>query len=258
MRDQRLRRWGLRGPPPARDDDAFRIVHTGTCTPTWRCAIAACDGCSEAACCDVDILPRSHVYLLEALDRLRAADARAASRVEVHLAGPLTAGDRRIAEAAAARVRLHGYLSHAETIALCAPPISSSCRCTTSRRESRHARARQDLRVHGVGTPILAAVPDGDARDFLEEAGNATVVRPDDIDGMAETISNAIERHREGIAPNPPSPEVVARFEYSALAGTLAGVFDDVLAEEAAPVDRQADRGLAAEATVQEGATNQR
>ena len=33
------------------------------------------------------------------------------------------------------------------------------------------------------GTTILGAVPEGDARDILTEAGNAVIVRPEDVDG---------------------------------------------------------------------------
>ena len=79
------------------------------------------------------------------------------------------------------------------------------------------------------GTPILAAVPEGDARDILQEAGNATLTAPDDVDAIAEAILAALERFRAGLPLQRPAAEVVDRFEYRKLAGELAGVFDTVL-----------------------------
>jgi glycosyltransferase involved in cell wall biosynthesis len=80
------------------------------------------------------------------------------------------------------------------------------------------------------GRPILAAVPEGDARDILASAGNAEICRPDDVEAMARAVERQLDRALSG-APSPkPDPAVVARFEYRHLAGRLARVFEDVLA----------------------------
>jgi glycosyltransferase involved in cell wall biosynthesis len=86
----------------------------------------------------------------------------------------------------------------------------------------------------GSGRPILAAVPDGDARDLLEEAGGAILCRPPDVDALATAIAGQLERFRSGGAAPTPRPEVVARYEYGRLAGQLAAVFDRVLEPELA------------------------
>ena len=54
-------------------------------------------------------------------------------------------------------------------------------------------------------TPILGAVPEGDARDILEEAGNAVLVRPDDVDGIASALERRLEAFRaaRSRAPRP-------------------------------------------------------
>jgi hypothetical protein len=72
-------------------------------------------------------------------------------------------------------------------------------------------------------------VPDGDARDILEEAGHALLVRPDDVDGMAGRIREHVERWRAGSPPPRPEPSVVERYEYGRLADGLASVFRKVL-----------------------------
>ena len=87
------------------------------------------------------------------------------------------------------------------------------------------------------GRPILAAVPDGDARDLLEEAGGAVLCRPADVDAMAAAIGKELERFRAGDPAGVPRPEVVARYEYRVLAARLAAVFDQVLEREPAVVE---------------------
>ena len=76
------------------------------------------------------------------------------------------------------------------------------------------------------GRPILAAVPEGDARDLLEEAGGAILCPPADVDCMAAAVRTQLERFRAGKPGASPSPEVVARYEYRNLVARLAEVFD--------------------------------
>ena len=98
------------------------------------------------------------------------------------------------------------------------------------------------------GTPILAAVPDGDARDILEQAGNSTLVRPDDVAGMSAAIRTELERRRAGVPSRPPDPAVVERFEYRRLAADLAAAFDAARRLQADNVG-VAERDAAASAT---------
>jgi glycosyltransferase involved in cell wall biosynthesis len=79
------------------------------------------------------------------------------------------------------------------------------------------------------GTPILAAVPDGDARELLDACGTALLARPADVQGMATLIHSEIARRRRGEPEPPVRPEVLAPYERSALARALADVFDGVL-----------------------------
>ncbi len=56
----------------------------------------------------VDFLPRSHVFLLEAVDAVTRSDPALRSTIEVHLVGVASAADR-AAAAAYPFVRFHGY-----------------------------------------------------------------------------------------------------------------------------------------------------
>jgi glycosyltransferase involved in cell wall biosynthesis len=79
------------------------------------------------------------------------------------------------------------------------------------------------------GRPILAAVPEGDARELLLDAGTALVCRPDDVARMAELIGAEIDRRSRGTPDPSPDPGVLARFERRQLTEDLASVFDFVL-----------------------------
>jgi glycosyltransferase involved in cell wall biosynthesis len=85
-----------------------------------------------------------------------------------------------------------------------------------------------------TGKPILAAVPAGDARDFVQAAGTGLVCDPDDVDAMVRIIRGEIERWETGA----PSPAVdagyVSRFERRVLTQDLAGVLRRAVSRNAA------------------------
>ena len=178
---------------------------------------------------EVDFLTRSHVFLLEAVDRLIAADPSLADVIEVHLAGIVSPLDRQLAEQAP-YCRLHGYLPHDETVALLRSsdllflpmhdlPIGTRAGLVPG-------KAYEYL---GARRPILATVPDGDARDILAAAGNASLVRPGDVAGLAEAIRGEIDRWRAGTQRAEPDPEVAAQYTRRHLTERLARVLADAL-----------------------------
>ena len=73
------------------------------------------------------------------------------------------------------------------------------------------------------GRPILAAVPDGDARDLLEPLPHAHLTRPRDVDTMAATLRELIAAERAQDAA------ALTAYERSRLTAQLAGIFDRVL-----------------------------
>lgn len=187
----------------------------------------------------IDFLTRTHVFLLDAIDRLLQRDASLRSYVEVHLAGVLTDADREVA-ARSPVTHLHGYLTHAETIRLLK---SSDLLFLPMHDLPPGIRAGltpgKTYEYLATGTPILAAVPDGDARELLEEAGNAFLCRPADSEAMAKIIASQIERKRRRDPPPLPRPEVLARYERRRQTEDLARVLDHV-AGRAAVAPREA------------------
>jgi glycosyltransferase involved in cell wall biosynthesis len=210
------------GPAPERTDGAFRIVHAGwvhTESGRRHRRLRHVRRALGGTVPGLDILTRSDVYLLEAVERLLAGRPDLRGRLEVHLAGIAggTGGD--------GVVHRHGYLPHGETIALMR---SADLLFLPMHDLPPGTRARivpgKAYEYLATGRPILAAVPDGDARDLLARAGGVTLCRPADVAAMARAIAARID---DGGGARDPGP--LRRFERSALTAELAGVFDRVL-----------------------------
>jgi glycosyltransferase involved in cell wall biosynthesis len=219
----------------------FRIAHTGYLHTELGRGLAGGRLARRVLGGDlsgVNILTRSHVYLLEAIDRLIADDASVAQRLELHLAGILSSSDVEVATRSPV-VRMPGYLPHAETIALLR---TADLLFLPMHDLPAGVRARivpgKTYEYLASGRPILAAVPDGDARDLLSRAGTGLLCRPDDVDGMVRIIAGELERVRHGIAPPTLTPAVLEPYERRALTRRLAGIFDAVVEGSPAPRPR--------------------
>ena len=178
----------------------------------------------------IDILPRSHFYLLQALDLVIRDDPTAAAELELILAGVANELDRRVVENRSF-VKVTGYVSHAESVALLR---SANLLFLPMHDLPTGVRAGlvpgKTYEYLAAGPPILAAVPDGDARDLLAEAGNAYICRPKDIRYMADTIAGLLAgwRTNSGGARRT-RPDVLARYERRRQTLELAQVFSRVL-----------------------------
>ncbi len=208
------------GPAPS-GTGAFRIVHAG-----WSHVeggrkhrrTAAVYSALGGSVRGLDILPRSHLYLLEALERLGLPG------VELHLVGQASN------ETGSPLVRARGYMPHSEAVDLIRGadllflPMHDLPPGTRSR-----IVPGKTYEYLASGRPILAAVPDGDARDLLEKAGTAFLTRPRDVESMMAVVGDLVERKRRG----EPAPELredaVAPYERRQLTRRLAELFDELL-----------------------------
>jgi glycosyltransferase involved in cell wall biosynthesis len=214
-----------------REDDVFRIVHTGYLhteqglehrrTRHFRRMLGG-------MLADVDILPRSHVFLLEAVEDLleRAPDL---APIEVHLAGVLTSADEEVASRSGV-VRLHGYVAHSVAVELLQSAdllFLPMHEVTTGRRVG--IIPGKTYEYLAARRPILAAIPEGDAHDLLAAAGNASICRPSDVRAIAEAIAAQIQRKRRGEPAARPKAELVNQLEWRCRSRDLARMFDTIL-----------------------------
>jgi hypothetical protein len=216
------------GVAPERDDGAFRIVHTGSMHTALgmhlrgtRMRRRLLGGTFPG----VEILTRSHVYLVEAIAGLVAAEPSLAGRIELHLAGELTEADRAVAERHSF-VRTPGLLPHVETVKL-----MRSADLLFLPMHDLPAGTRAGLIPYktyeylAAERPILAAVPDGDVRDMLAPLEHVRLVRPSDVAGMTAALRAQID------AGLPARVEATAarRYERGRCVAGIAAVLDGVL-----------------------------
>jgi len=218
-------------PAPVRNDGVFRIVHTGyfhTELGLRQRKTGRMRRLLGGVVPGVDFLTRSHYFLLEAADRLLQDDPSLSECLEIHFAGVLSQVDQELA-ACSPVSRQHGYVSHDETI-----DLLRTADLLFLPMQDLHGGVRATI-VPGKtyeylasGRPILAAVPNGDARDLLAEAGTGLICEPADIDGLARTLKAQLDRFRFGLSAPRVRPEVVERYDYRNLTRALAEVFDAV------------------------------
>jgi glycosyltransferase involved in cell wall biosynthesis len=210
-------------------NEVFTIVHTGTLHTAAGMLHLRRRRLRKAlgglALPDVDFLSRSHVYLMQAL-RLVLADARYRGRIRVLLAGAGHAGGDMPSEGI---VQNLGFLPHGRTVELMR---SADLLFLPMHDLPRGTRARivpaKTYEYVASGRPILAAVPDGDARQFLDRVGTATLVRPRDVEGLAEAIRESFAAWERDVPPARADPAQVAEREWSRLVGRIGRVLDSV------------------------------
>jgi glycosyltransferase involved in cell wall biosynthesis len=179
----------------------------------------------------VDVLARSHVYLLDALERVVTDRPELAERLELHLVGALSERDLDLVRRNPL-VHVHGYMAHHDAIALMESadllflplhglPAGSRATIVPGKTYEYLASRR----------PIIATVPEGDARDLLAAAEGVLLAPPGDgrsLAGVLEGAIDNIDQLRRDAAHR--SSELLGRFERRHLTGQLAGVLDSAAA----------------------------
>lgn len=211
----------------ARIDGKFVIAHTGylhTALGRHHRKTARARRLLGGANGRVDILTRSHVFLLEAIDRLIAEQPSLEDVIELHLAGVTSPED--VEAGRHPCVRFLGYVPHEQSVRLIRTadllflPLHD-----LPPGERLSIVPGKTYEYLASGTPILAAVPDGDARDLLASSGRALLTRPSDSGAMAEHLRGQLCRpaRSDGAATDFPW------LERRHLTSDLAGLFDRVL-----------------------------
>jgi glycosyltransferase involved in cell wall biosynthesis len=222
------------GVPPARRDNRFRIVHTGRLhvalgsAHNRRLWLRRWIGGERVP---VNILARSHVYLLSALERWYRDRPDEVGRTELLLAGDLSPEDHRVVEGSpvADRVTMLGYVLHSEAIQqlrngdLLFLPMHA-----LPRGERARIVPGKTYEYLAAGKPILAAVPEGDARDFVMKSGLGEVCEPDDVEAMVEILRRRFAAKQAG-EPVQATTSFHLQFERRKLTARLARALVSVI-----------------------------
>jgi glycosyltransferase involved in cell wall biosynthesis len=217
------------GPEPLPEDGKFRIVHTGSFHTHLGRHYARSARMRHllrgGADLPVDVLTRSPLYLMQAVDRLLEEDPSLKDRLEIVVAGLMLDADREILDGSPV-VRAVGFLSHGDTLDLMR---SADLLFLPMQNLPVGVRARavpcKTYEYLASGRPLLAAVPDGDGRDLVEAAENAFTVRPDDPDAMARVIKAELARGERRASVSGSRAELLRRLERGHLSSALADIF---------------------------------
>src|SRR5690606_32934233 len=130
-------------------------------------------------------------------------------------AGALSRSDRDAMRDAPVRIVEHEFVSHGEAIRLMR---GADLLFLPMQRMPEGTRAgivpAKTYEYLASGAPILAAVPAGDARDLLEEAGNAAICEPADTAGIKRAVLDRLASWRAGATPAAPRGDVVERYAW--------------------------------------------
>lgn len=181
----------------------------------------------------VDVLSRSHFYLLQALAVWLERKPEIRRQVRVRLLGALTPEDEQLVSQSDARslVECTGYRPHPESIAeIRAADLLFLPMHTMPPGKRAGIVPGKTYEYMATGRPILAAVPEGDAKDFLREAGTASFCAPNAPAGMQRILERQFAAWRNGNARVTGNREFIAQFERRRLTKRLA----DILSEHCA------------------------
>ena len=210
------------------NNDRFTIVHAGFLHATaglrqrQRAGQYRLFGRTESG---VELLPRSHYYLLQALEQWHTEDPSIHQHVELKLVGEPRPIDRELVarSSVAPQITFTGYLVHAESVNvirradLLFLPLHD---LPLGRRAT--IVPGKTYEYLATGRPILAAVPSGDAQDFVSRAGTGRICAPTDVEGMLRHLKVEYRAWQE----RQPRPAVdnrfVETFERRALTHQLA------------------------------------
>lgn len=221
--------------PPSVNNSEFTIVHTGhfhtgqglrqVKRKLEYLALGRTKG-------KVNFLSRSPYYLMQALDLWASRASRVMDKLRVRFIGPISSDDQGIIDQskASAIVDTPGYLSHGDSVKalqsanLLFLPMHSLPDGTRSTIVPGKA-----YEYMAAAAPILAAVPQGDAQDFLIKSGLGLICRPDDPEAMASILSAQFKKWKAEEKPPTPNSDYIRKFERKELSKELASVIKSVL-----------------------------
>jgi len=167
-------------------------------------------------------------YFLQALARFVALHPAARQHLEAVFVGLLPESSQQLVDDLGIRdlVRYEGYVPHHKAVA---NQLSADVLWMTigQRPGAEGISTGKLFEYMGTRKPILALIPPGAAQCDLEPYGAATIVAPDDIEGITTAFMTLFAQWETQSLPTP-NESYVQQFDRKVLAGRLAMLLADV------------------------------
>jgi glycosyltransferase involved in cell wall biosynthesis len=181
---------------------------------------------------NVNILGRSLVYLLKSLEEWIEECPEITNRLEVLLIGKLTPDDVAILEGRKCKniFVCTGYVSHEESVGYLksANVLFLPMHGTTGGLRATTVPGKL-YEYMASGRPILAAVPEGDAKDILMKSGLSYISPPDDNKLLLKGLKSIYNDWENNINRYNPNWDYISMYERKNLTKKLAEVFNTVI-----------------------------
>ncbi|OHB69070.1 MAG: hypothetical protein A2V70_11580 [Planctomycetes bacterium RBG_13_63_9] len=235
-------------PPP----DRLQIGYTGRLVEYEREMVAGRLGplsrlwLSKIAFRDtsVDLSTHSPGYLLRAVRKLLDEHPDFEDKILLRFAGIFHEKNMELVRELQLEnvVSVKGYLPHAESVRLLMESDVLFLPMTAWGGDRRsYIYSGKIFEYLASRRPILAAVPEGDARDLITRARAGWCVDPHDEIAMKSLIKELIERKMAGTLNTSPDEQIIRQFDRRNLTRQLAAVFDSLTSipsSAATPVKR--------------------
>lgn len=179
----------------------------------------------------VERLPRSHYYLLQAMEQWLEESPGILDEVRMHCVGVLSKSDQALIDASPAKPLFvcSGYLSHAECLRFVR---GADLLFLPMHKMPPGMKAGlvpgKTYEYMAAGRPVLATLPESDARDFLAQAGSGLFAEPGDVPGLLLALKDRHAKWKSGEAGCDWNSGFVRTFERKNLTAKLAGFLDVV------------------------------
>lgn len=179
-----------------------------------------------------DLSTHSIQYLMEAIRSLLDQHPDLRTKIRIQLIGSLHDNDRAFLNRGglAANVEISGYISHRRAIeALCQADLLFLCLTSVRDRKLNEWVPQKTYEYLASGKPILAPLPEGDAKDLVTKAGTGIACSPNNTEEMRNTILRIYQAHADGEIPSSANEAFIAQFERKNLTARLASLFDQLI-----------------------------
>jgi len=179
----------------------------------------------------VERLSRSHYYLLQALEQWLKEAPEIANEVRMHCVGVLSKSDQALIDASPAKELFvcSGYLSHAECLRFVR---GADLLFLPMHKMPAGMKAGlvpgKTYEYMAAGRPVVATLPESDARDFLTQSGTGVFSPPGDVQGLLAALKSQHAKWKSGDQSCDWNHGFVQQFERKNLTAKLAEFLNHV------------------------------